>query len=56
MTLDARLKEMLRCPACKGTLRLLPAEDGLVCDACARLYAIEDGIPDMIVENARPSR
>jgi len=56
MPLDPLLLEVLRCPACKGVLRALPADEGLACDACHRTYPIVDGIPNMIVVDAGPSR
>jgi uncharacterized protein len=44
------LLELLVCPVDKQDLRL----DGstLVCTACGRAYPIEDGIPNMLVEDA----
>jgi uncharacterized protein len=56
MPLDALLLSILRCPACKGVVQPLPGDEGLACDGCGRVYPIEDGIPKMIVEDARPPR
>ena len=51
--LDPRLLEMLRCPACRGVVRPLPSDAGLACEGCRRVYPIVDGIPVMMVEEAR---
>jgi len=53
--LQQRLLEILVCPACKGELDYVtePAEE-LQCAACQLAYQVRDGIPDMIVEDARP--
>ena len=52
--LDARLLEVLCCPACRGAVRQLPNSAGVLCVACSRLYPIVDGIPVMLVEESRP--
>ena len=46
------LLKILACPKCKGDLALTEKEDGLVCQACALLYEIRDGIPVMLVDEA----
>ncbi|MFA6029750.1 MAG: Trm112 family protein [Elusimicrobiota bacterium] len=53
MTLDPKLLEILACPACKGPLAH-PSEDALDCAACRKRYPVRDGIPVMLVEEARP--
>jgi uncharacterized protein YbaR (Trm112 family) len=52
--IDARLMEMLRCPACHGEVRLLDGETGIECAACGRVYPVRDGVPVMLVEEASP--
>jgi SAM-dependent methyltransferase/uncharacterized protein YbaR (Trm112 family) len=42
------------CPVCKHGLE--PAQDGLFCPPCARIYPIVSGIPDFIVVNLEDSR
>ncbi|NLI83619.1 MAG: Trm112 family protein [Deltaproteobacteria bacterium] len=54
MTLSKDLLEILACPKCKGSIRLTETEDGLVCEACKLLYEIRDGIPIMLIEEAKP--
>ena len=48
------LLELLRCPRCRGELKELSAPEGLHCPRCALLYPIVEGIPNMLVEEARP--
>ncbi len=45
------LLEILACPACKGKVSL--DGDKLVCDNCHRRYPIRNGIPVMLVEEAK---
>ena len=52
MTIDARLLEILICPACRGALRELAEDRGLECRSCGRVYPIREGIPVMLVEEA----
>ncbi len=51
-TLDAELRGLLVCPACRGELEDRPA--GLGCPACSLLYPVVDDIPQLIAEEARP--
>ena len=48
--IDAKLLEILACPACHTGVRL--DESWLVCDRCGRRYPIRDGIPVMLIEEA----
>ena len=54
MTLAPELLEILVCPKCKGPLEYQMAPEQLVCRACKLAYPIEDGIPVMLVDEARP--
>jgi uncharacterized protein YbaR (Trm112 family) len=47
--ISQELLDILACPVCKTAVRLDGNE--LVCDSCGRRYAIEDGIPIMLVED-----
>lgn len=49
-TVSAELLSILVCPVDKQALRQDAAT--LVCTACGRVYPIEDGIPNMLVEDA----
>jgi len=55
MTLPADLLEILVCPKCKGDLeyRTEPVEE-LVCHQCRLVYAVEEGIPIMLIDEAKP--
>ena len=44
------LLAILVCPVDKQDLRL--EAESLVCTACGRRYAIDDGIPNMLVDEA----
>ena len=51
------LREILRCPACGSELRDEVSEGGpeLVCtsDSCGLAYRIEDGVPVLLIDEAR---
>ncbi len=51
-SIDAELRALLVCPACRGDLA--DETDGLTCPACALLYPVVDDIPQLIAEEARP--
>ena len=48
------LLDILACPKCKGELKLTEEGDGLICERCGLLYEIRDGIPVMLIDEARP--
>ncbi len=56
--IDPELLSILVCPKCKGELAVQREPDGaeqsLDCAACGLSYPVEDGIPVMLVEEARP--
>lgn len=54
MSLAPELLEILVCPKCKGNLEYREAEALLVCPACKLGYPVEDDIPVMLVDEARP--
>ena len=49
--ISERLLELLVCPVDKASLRL--QESTLVCTACHRVYPIEQGIPQMLVNREK---
>ncbi len=49
---SAELLAILRCPRCRGALR--PRPGLLACEACRLGYAVRDGVPNFLVEDARP--
>ena len=54
MALSKELLEILACPKCKGEIHLNESEDGLVCNTCKLLYEINDDIPIMLIDEAKP--
>ena len=55
MSIAPDLLALLVCPKCKGELeyRTAPLE-ALVCHACRLVYAVEDDIPIMLIDEATP--
>lgn len=53
--MDKRLFELLVCPVCKGPLRSSGSGNAqeLICRADRLAYAVRDGIPLMLPEDAR---
>lgn len=49
--ISKQLLEILACPACKAPLAL--EAETLRCAACARVYPIREGIPILLVEEAK---
>jgi len=50
------LKEILRCPACRSTLEESAGPAGtpeLACQGCNLAYPVSDGIPVLLVDEAR---
>jgi uncharacterized protein len=54
MALAAELKEILACPQCKGPLRFPDSPEEIHCPACRLAFRVDEGIPVMLVEEARP--
>ncbi|HEY9505005.1 MAG TPA: Trm112 family protein [Gemmatimonadales bacterium] len=54
MTLAPDLLEILVCPKCKGDLEYRTQPESLVCHRCRLVYSVEDGIPIMLIEEAKP--
>ena len=53
--MDKHLLDLLVCPVCKGPLRWVQAESRseLICRPDRLAYAVRDGIPVMLPEEAR---
>ena len=57
MSLAPDLREILVCPKCKGELEYRPGPapaEALLCHACRLVYAVEDDIPIMLIDEAKP--
>jgi uncharacterized protein YbaR (Trm112 family) len=50
--MDAKLLEILVCPACKGPLLSRPESATLICRPCRLAYPIREDIPVMMVDEA----
>lgn len=54
MTLSAELLRILVCPKCKGPLEhYVGPPEALVCRADQLVYAVLEGIPVMLIDEAR---
>jgi uncharacterized protein YbaR (Trm112 family) len=52
--LPSELLEIVVCPRCKGPLALREDERAFTCAACRLEYAVIDGIPNFLIDEARP--
>ena len=53
MSLAPDLLDILVCPKCKGPLEHRTASrEELVCNACRLIFAVEDDIPIMLIDEA----
>ena len=53
MSLSAQMLDMLACPKCKGSLEYRRDPEQLVCQVCRLIYAVEDDIPIMLIDEAK---
>lgn len=51
-TISPKLLEILACPKCKGKVEL--HNNGIVCRTCRLVYEVRDGIPVMLIDEAKP--
>ena len=51
--MDTKLLDILVCPLCKSPLVYRKAAQELICKADRLAYKIDDGIPVMLVDEAR---
>jgi len=49
-----RLIELLACPKCHGSLRRIERPEGFACEACRLFFAALDGLPNMLIDDAKP--
>lgn len=52
MPISQELLDILVCPVCKVSVKLLPDASALKCPQCRRLYPVRDDIPVMLPEEA----
>ena len=53
-SVDPKLLEILVCPLTKGTLSYDPKAEALISEKAKLAFPIRDGIPIMLVDEARP--
>ncbi len=51
--IDTKLLEILACPACRGDVEYNAKNETLTCVECGRIYPVTDGIPVMLVDEAK---
>lgn len=56
MPVDAKLLEILVCPACRRPVALLDGSRGIECQGCGRIYPVRGDIPVMLVSEATPPK
>ncbi|MBM3944284.1 MAG: Trm112 family protein [Gemmatimonadetes bacterium] len=54
MTLAPELLEILACPKCKAALKYRTDPESLDCGACKLRYEVRDGIPVLLIDEAKP--
>lgn len=54
MSLPDDLLAILACPKCRGELEYRREPEELVCHACGLAYRVEEGIPVLLIDEARP--
>jgi uncharacterized protein len=52
-----KILDILVCPVpeCRKPLTLAPDENSLTCTGCRRVYPVRDGIPILLVDEAKAS-
>jgi uncharacterized protein len=51
--LDPELLSILVCPKCKGEMKYDANEHVLICDHCRLKYDVKDGIPVLLIDEAK---
>lgn len=54
MTKESSLIDLLACPKCHGAFERNPQPEGYVCKSCKLFFAVEDGLPNMLIDDAKP--
>jgi uncharacterized protein YbaR (Trm112 family) len=54
MPLSPDLIQILCCPKCKGDLTLREDQSAFVCAACRLVFAVQEGVPNFLLEEAKP--
>ncbi len=51
--ISKELLDILACPKCKGEVYLSENGQGLICRSCKLVYEIRQGIPIMLIDEAK---
>ena len=51
--MDKKQIDMMACPECQGKLKYIKESKELLCEACNLAFPVRDGIPVMLIEEAR---
>uniref|UniRef100_A0A7C4U6M9 UPF0434 protein ENV67_02490 n=1 Tax=candidate division WOR-3 bacterium TaxID=2052148 RepID=A0A7C4U6M9_UNCW3 len=51
--MEKKLLDIIACPKCKGDLFYDEKKDILICKKCSLAYPVKDGIPILIIEEAK---
>jgi len=51
--MDNKQIEMMVCPECNGKLEFNKTDNELTCNSCQIAFPVKDGIPVMLIEEAR---
>jgi uncharacterized protein YbaR (Trm112 family) len=54
MSSQDQLIDLLRCPKCHGNLERIEQPTGFACEKCSLFFAEDDGLPNMLLDDARP--
>ena len=56
VSVDPKLVELLACPKCHGQLQTITKSEadgeGFACASCKLFFAVEDDLPNMLIEDA----
>jgi uncharacterized protein YbaR (Trm112 family) len=47
------LLDLLACPQCHGALAPVDSPSGLLCEACRLFYSSDEGLPNLLISDAR---
>src|SRR5262249_5744999 len=47
------LLDLLACPKCHAELLRVESPEGFACEPCQLFYAVEDGLPNMLIDDAK---
>jgi uncharacterized protein YbaR (Trm112 family) len=54
VSLPDDLLAILACPKCRGDLEYRRTPEELICHACGLAFRVEEGIPVLLIDEARP--